>query len=94
MYVYLLHFNKPINPARPCRHYIGFCKSLPDRLKAHENGQGARLTAVAIERGITWRVAATWEGDRQLERQLKRRKNAPKLCPICCGKLPGKKPMF
>ena len=83
MTVYLLHFDSPINPARPCRHYIGSTKDLNQRLTDHRHGRGARLTAVAIERGISWKLAAVWDGGRQLERQLKRQKNAPRMCPIC-----------
>jgi predicted GIY-YIG superfamily endonuclease len=35
MYVYLLHFNKPINPNRPTQHYLGFTKDLDERIREH-----------------------------------------------------------
>ena len=86
MQVYLLHFDRPVNPTRPARHYLGSAKNLKTRLAEHRNGQGARLMAVTKERGIGWQLARTWDGDRKTERKLKRRKNAPRLCPVCRGK--------
>jgi GIY-YIG catalytic domain-containing protein len=85
--VYLLHFHTPIAPGRhTCQHYIGSAKRLRERIKEHRAGRGARLTQVAIERGISFTVVRTWEGGRQLERQLKNRKNGFRLCPVCQGK--------
>jgi predicted GIY-YIG superfamily endonuclease len=81
--VYLLHFSRPICPSRPTRHYIGWTTDLDERIREHRRGKGARLCQVARERGIGFRVAEVWLGDRQLERQLKNLKNSPKLCPIC-----------
>lgn len=49
----------------------------------HRLGRGARLCEVAKERGITFKVAEVWMGDRSLERQLKRQKNSRRFCPIC-----------
>lgn len=83
--VYLLHFDKRINPNHPCQHYIGYAKTLKTRMAEHKAGSGARLTQVAKERGIDFVVARTWKGGRKLERQLKNQKNAPRLCPICRG---------
>jgi hypothetical protein len=34
-------------------------------------GQGARLMEVCFERGIEWKLAGAWLGDRELERRLK-----------------------
>jgi predicted GIY-YIG superfamily endonuclease len=81
--VYLLHFDAPICPTHPARHYLGWTHNLAERLELHRCGRGARLTQVALERGIGWRLARTWTGDRAYERLLKNRKNAPKLCPLC-----------
>lgn len=81
--VYLLHFSRPISPDHTAQHYIGWASQLEARLGHHAAGSGARLTAVAIARGITWQVARTWEGDRSLERRLKRRHEGPRLCPVC-----------
>lgn len=88
MAVYLLHFETPIAPGRhTCQHYIGSTKRLRVRIAEHRTGHGARLTQVAIERGIAFRVVRTWpNGGRRLERQLKNRKNGVRLCPVCQGK--------
>jgi predicted GIY-YIG superfamily endonuclease len=87
--VYLIHFDRPLgnldNPRGQARHYLGYTDDLDARLEAHRRGRGARLMEVVAEAGIGWRVARTWEGDRELERKLKRRKNSPRLCPICRG---------
>lgn len=80
---YLLHFSEPISPNHTTQHYIGSAADLDARIEEHRKGQGARLTEVAKERGISFEVVRTWEGGRDFERKLKNRKNAPKLCPIC-----------
>jgi hypothetical protein len=81
--VYLLHFDRPISEKHTTQHYIGWAKYLPARTLTHMRGQGARLTQVAVERGIGFVVAQTWPGDRTMERQIKNQKNAPRFCPIC-----------
>ena len=81
--VYLLHFERPISNGHTCQHYLGWCLDLDARIAAHRAGRGARLTQVAIERGIDFEVVATWAGDRTVERRLKNRKESPRLCPIC-----------
>ena len=78
--VYLLHFSKPYKHAR---HYLGSADDVNERLEAHRKGQGAILTQVAADAGITFEIARTWQGSRKEERQLKNRHNAPKLCPMC-----------
>ncbi len=85
MYVYLLHFSRPINPTRPARHYLGSTIDIDERLRQHRKGQGSRLCEVAKERGISFQLAELFiDADyRQLERTFKRRRNHPKLCPIC-----------
>jgi predicted GIY-YIG superfamily endonuclease len=85
--VYLLHFSRPISEKHTCQHYIGYTgrDSLKKRLAEHAAGRGARLTQVALERGISWEVARTWQGGRALERKLKDKKASPKLCPLCNG---------
>lgn len=87
-YVYLLHFDAPISDKHTCQHYIGFTsRTLTERITEHRKGQGARLTQVAKERGIGFRVVRTWaNGTRSLERQLKNQKMGNRLCPICTGK--------
>lgn len=81
--VYLIHFERPISERHTCQHYLGWCLDLVERLAMHRAGHGARLTQVAVERGIGFEVVRTWPGDRTLERLLKDRNNSPKLCPIC-----------
>ena len=82
--VYLLHFDAPISDRHTCQHYLGYSEDLLPRIWAHMHGDGARLTAVAKERGIGFVVARTWEGaTRTDERKLKDRHAAPALCPIC-----------
>jgi hypothetical protein len=85
--VYLLHFAQPLgnlsNPRAQAAHYIGWALNLEDRIRAHRAGRGSHLTRIAVERGITFEVVATWPGDRNLERQIKGLKSSPRLCPIC-----------
>lgn len=85
--VYLLHFDRPIGTARhSAQHYIGFVadsRQLDRRLKQHEQGRGAAITAAAVAQGIKLQLADWWRGSRWLERKLKNRKNARYLCPIC-----------
>jgi len=79
--VYLLHFSEPIAHAQ---HYIGWAKDFENRLDHHCNGTGARLTQVAVERGIEIIVACIWDGkDKSFERRLKNQKNGRRMCPIC-----------
>jgi hypothetical protein len=84
--VYLLHFLEPIgNPANPramAQHYIGVDQT-GRRIEVQTAGAGARIVAAVQARGIGFVIAATWPGDRGLERQLKNRKCAPRFCPVC-----------
>ena len=86
--VYLLHFLEPIgNPANPhgmAQHYIGVDLT-GKRIEVQTAGNGARIVAAVQARGIGFVVAATWPGDRTLERRLKRRKHASRFCPVCRG---------
>jgi predicted GIY-YIG superfamily endonuclease len=80
--LYLLHFDQKI--ADHAGHYSGSTDDLQKRLQAHRAGtSGARLMEVCKERGITWQLAATWEGSYVEERALKLQKNGPRYCPIC-----------
>ena len=87
--IYLIHFEHRLHHAG---HYLGYTIDLQARLKAHRDGQGARLMAVIKELNIPWCLARVWEdGDRALERRLKQRKSGPRLCPICNPSLLTKK---
>lgn len=81
MNVYLLHFNRPINPSHPTQHYLGFACDLDKRIRQHRQGKGARLTQVAIERGIRFRVAEVWQGDRALRTPIEKTEKQPPLLP-------------
>jgi predicted GIY-YIG superfamily endonuclease len=81
--VYLIHIHGRVHPDHPCRHYLGWAQDLDSRIQEHQAGTGARLLAVANERGLSWEVVRTWEGGRSLEKDLKRQKNSPRFCPIC-----------
>lgn len=85
--IYLLHFSAPLgNPQKPhgqAQHYVGWALDLAARLAEHRAGAGASITRAAVERGITFEVVRTWQGDRTLERKIKNRKMAPRLCPLC-----------
>lgn len=87
-YCYLLHFEQRISDQHTCQHYLGFTRRpLRDRIAEHRSGRGARLTQVALERGIAFIVVRTWRGaSRGFERRLKNRKDGPMLCPVCQGK--------
>jgi predicted GIY-YIG superfamily endonuclease len=94
--VYVLHFDAPICPTRyyvdehgvghghTTQHYVGWSRNVAERIDAHRNGRGARLTQVARERGIGFTVVRVFEDVPQsFERELKRQKNTPRLCPTC-----------
>lgn len=79
--VYLIHFHEPYHHAQ---HYMGYTNDLDCRLRAHRNGNGARLMEVITDAGIAWTLARIWpDGDRALERLLKKQHHGPRLCPIC-----------
>lgn len=82
--VYLFHFASPISDRHTTQHYIGYADDIDRREATHRAGAGARLTQVAVERGIDWQRVRVWDGaDRQFERKLKNRADAHSLCPIC-----------
>jgi hypothetical protein len=79
--IYLLHFDRSYHHAR---HYLGYTDDLEARLAAHRAGRGSLLVAAAIRDGIDFQLAATWPGDRAVERRMHRYRNSPRrLCPIC-----------
>jgi hypothetical protein len=85
--VYLLHFLEPIgNPTNPramAQHYLGWALVAADRISTQTAGSGAAIVRAVQAKGIGFLVAATWPGDRFLERRLKNRKCAPRYCPLC-----------
>ncbi len=89
--VYLIHFTEPLAHAR---HYTGWTPddNLDNRLSDHRSGRGARITQVAVERGIGLELSRTWQGGRTRERQLKNQGGASRHCPTCKAK--GTEPTF
>jgi hypothetical protein len=91
--VYLLHFDQPYipypdAPAIACAgHYTGFAaggpRQLQRRLAKHGTADGAKLMLAVARAGITWQLARTWPGDRNLERRLKTQGGAARRCPLC-----------
>src|SRR5258708_38812338 len=80
--VYEVHIEPPVQHAA---HYIGRSPDggvagLVRRLAKHGTSEGARLLQVAKERGSTWHLVRTWEGDGRKERQLNTRSGAL-YCP-------------
>lgn len=74
--VYLLRFHQPVGAGRKyVRYYMGYCADhrLDQRLAEHRSGNGAKLVAAAVARGIDFEVVRTWpNATRQDERCLKR----------------------
>ncbi len=87
MTVYLIHYERPIgdldNPRGQAQHYIGWCKSLEDRLHDHETGNGSYITKAFHAKGIAGTCVRTWPGGRAEEKRLKSWHKARQLCPIC-----------
>jgi len=79
---YLIHFDKPVGNSK-AQHYLGFAKSLPERIAKHRASKGSAITARANKLGIGWRVVRVWRNaDADAEVALK--SMLPKnLCPHC-----------
>jgi predicted GIY-YIG superfamily endonuclease len=87
---YLIHFSRRLKHAA---HYLGWTEDLPERLRRHRAGDGARLLQVIQQAGISWTLVRLWRDvDRQFERRLKRRGGRSRLCPICLARRRGLKP--
>lgn len=86
-YVILLHFDKPVNPDYPARHYLEYAENIRTRLADHTAGDRTRTSGImyaCYERNITFVVARIWrDATRRNEYQLRRLGKNPKLCPIC-----------
>lgn len=87
MTVYLICLDRPLNPERPARHYLGFTEddSLAERMNAHAAGNGSNFMGWVGRRGIGWELVRTWVGGtRALERYIKKTwRNSRYLCPRC-----------
>lgn len=83
--IYVLHIDPPLHHAR---HYVGWTKdkTVTRRVKEHLTQSGRRpskLVGAALLAGCTVTLAASFEGDRELERKLKARGGAASFCPLC-----------
>lgn len=79
-YVYLIHFERPVNGMR---HYTGYAEDFEERIAAHRASRGSRLTKAANEQGVHWIVVRVWQGmNWQDEIQLKSFSNKNQ-CPVC-----------
>jgi predicted GIY-YIG superfamily endonuclease len=83
-YVYLLHFDAPLEHTQ---HYTGSCQDLAVRLDQHARGAAAQFTRRFAAAGIAFAVGAVWEYPTQLEarraeRRVKKAGGARRCC-IC-----------
>lgn len=89
--VYIAHFSRPLgnhaNPRAMANHYVGFAVDLAERIAVHEVGKGAKITAAAVEQGITFTWFA-WDANLGVEKWLKKTKAVPHFCP-CCATIHG-----
>lgn len=83
MAVYCVRLSSPLgNDRHRAEYYIGYADDnrVIDRLYEHEQRRGARMLAVAVERGITFETVFVVDGvGRAVERGMKRQKNARRL---------------
>lgn len=80
---YLLHFDPPIGRVR---HYLGstLTHTLRTRLRRHRAGTASALTAEAVKRGVTIRLAYIWPAEtRAVEKELKLKGRFANVCPYC-----------
>jgi predicted GIY-YIG superfamily endonuclease len=84
-WVYTIHLDHPLGTgvaANRAWHYTGWTDDLVGRHTDHMAGRGARMLAVATERGIGWRVVAVYPGTRKIETGIKQHSAAVR-CPVC-----------
>lgn len=84
-FVYVLHFSLPVgNPnGHQARHYVGWAKDVDRRMGDHAMGNGAKITAAAVEAGAVLHVVHTRPGTRDDERILHNQGHLARLCPLC-----------
>lgn len=85
MFVYILHFDQPV---RGKTHYMGSAEDheLDNRLRRHQLGTGANLTAQAHRQGIGFTLGGLYKGaDRSLEKRMKARRQHSVFCSHCKG---------
>lgn len=83
-YVYLLHFDAPLEQFQ---HYTGSCEDLSRRLDQHASGKAAQLTRRFARAGIAFAVGGVWEYATRLEArrgEIKVKKaGTARRCCIC-----------
>lgn len=84
-YVYLIRLASPLGTDRKqASYYLGSTTKLLERFYQHKRGEGAKMLAAAVDRGISFWICkylelpTEWEA-RQLEKRLKRLKNHKRL---------------
>jgi hypothetical protein len=73
----------PARAGTNCRQVQHWTLNLPERLRLHRQGRGARLITVITAAGIGFQLARTRTGDRAVERAIKRSDGATRYCPVC-----------
>jgi predicted GIY-YIG superfamily endonuclease len=82
--IYLIHFDIKLHHTQ---HYLGWVENdLEKRFKLHCSGGGAKILRRCNEMGIGYKIVATFEGDRNLERKMKNTNNLKQYCPCCKNK--------
>ena len=84
--LYILHFHKAYKHAK---HYQGITNDIDRRILEHRQGQGARLTKVLKDNGISFDYAVigeylTYSEAKAREKHLKTCYKKPsRYCPMC-----------
>ena len=90
VYLLALYLNGAHTAYRHAKHYLGYARSIRERLAAHRSGKGARFTQVVLAEGYEIRLVRIWPGaSRTEERRLKRWHGGARLCPICGAAITG-----
>jgi predicted GIY-YIG superfamily endonuclease len=78
--IYVLHFDEKYKHAG---HYLGYTNNVERRMQQHRSGHSVPLMDAVNAAGIPWMLAATFKGDKAMEKALRHRKNTPRFCPQC-----------
>lgn len=92
--VYLFHFNAPLgnlaNARAQAKHYCGFAVDLDARLTKQLAGQGAKIVAAALAKGLIFEIYH-WPACLATEKLIKKTKKTSLYCPSCAAAA-GRKP--
>jgi hypothetical protein len=91
--VYIAHFSAPLgDPERPrmsALHYVGYAEPwrFEQRICEHLNGQGTKITRMAVQRGLSltfFKIISGSKASREAERRIKNAEHfSDRICPIC-----------